>query len=148
MSSRTLDTDTIVVDNNLVISDHPMGYQIVMRGSTFVCDDSSDTQARAYQFAIEAGPLAGKTVAWIGGGLCVGPNLFQLSNPTQTIYEIEAELDEFCLPPMTFVPGDYNTTLTGLFDLIVYDIPGELATPTTLFLSDHLAPGGEIIVVE
>lgn len=92
-------------------------------GLNFVGEDT-ETYARAARFAIDAAPFTLKTVAWIGGGMCVGPRLFTVTRCTQTVYEIEPSFAEFCPVGITFVPGDWRVTLTGRFDIIVFDLGG------------------------
>jgi hypothetical protein len=141
---RTLETRTKTISDDLVEQTHGLGYHLIFRGSALVCDDSDDTFARAAKFAIQAGNLRQKTVAWIGGGFGIGPRVFDVSNCTQTIYEIEPALSEFCPINVTFVPGDWKATLSGLFDIIVFD----LGTPTPediLLLDAHLELNGRLL---
>jgi spermidine synthase len=107
-----------------------------------IAADQDDIHARAAKFAIEAGRLFGKSVAWIGGGLCVGPRVFAAAECKQTVYEIEPALAEFCPKGIEFVAGDWRTTIEGKFDIIVYDLGDEVPRDT---LSAYLAPGGSIL---
>jgi len=139
---RILEAATKTVDDSLVETKHTgLGYNIVLRGDRGVCDDNQDTYARAAKFAIDANP-AGKSVAWIGGGLCVGPKVFAIAGCRQTVYEIEPALAEFCPEGVRFVPGDWQATIRGQFDVIVYDLGGEV---DKALLTPHLAPGGLIL---
>ena len=90
---------------------------------------------------LAASPLRGKSVAWIGGGTCLGPRLFQECGCIQTVYEIEPALAEFCPHAVSFVLGDWRKTLAGKYDLIVYDL-GEKVPRNDL--TAHLKPGGVI----
>lgn len=141
---RVLHTRTRTINDDLVEQTHGLGYHLIFRGTSVVCDDSDDTLARAAKFAIHARNLRQKTVAWIGGGYCLGPRVFDVANCIQTVYEIEPSLSEFCPNNMTFVPGDWKATLSGLFDIIVFD----LGTPTPediLLLDAHLEPNGRLL---
>lgn len=142
--NRILDTRNIVVIEELSLIEHD-GYRRVFRGAGLICDDSPDTYARAARFATDAGPLDGCTVAWIGGGLCVGPTLFAMSKCAQTIYECEPALAEFAPADARFVPGDWRDTISGQFDVIVYDLGEEVPR---LMLQKFLAPGGTILPKE
>lgn len=140
---RVLEAAVKEVDNSLVESTHGgLGYRVVMRCDRGVCDDGPDTYARAARFAIEAGSLHWKSVAWIGGGLCVGPAVFAAAGCRQTVYEIEPALAEFCPRGVTFVAGDWRDNITGTFDVIVYDLGGDVPRET---LEKHLAVGGLIL---
>jgi len=141
---RILDQRTRQVPDDLVEQVHGLGYRLLFRGDKLVCDDGDETYARAAKFAVKARNLQGKTVAWIGGGFGVGPRVFDVSNCTQTIYEIEPALSEFFPPRFTFVPGDWHTAITGLFDVIVYDLG--LPTPEEITLLNlHLAANGKLL---
>ena len=123
---RTLDSRTVEVSDDLVLTDHAGGgFHVVYRGAACVCDDGEATYIRAAHFAIDAGMLTGKSVAWIGGGLCVGPRLFAIADCEQTVYEIESALAEFCPDGVRFVSGDWRDTISGEFDVIVYDLGDE-----------------------
>jgi hypothetical protein len=112
---------------------------------TCIATDQQDTYARAARFAIEAGPLVGKAVAWIGGGLCIGPRVFMVAQPTQTVYEVEPALREFCPPGAAFACGDWRDTLKAKYDVIVYDLGGEVPYAE---LSKFLREGGKILPEE
>ena len=114
----------------------------IFKDGACIASSDSDTYARAARFALEGKPLYGKTVAWIGGGLCIGPLLFSLLGCGQTIYELEPELLEFCPPGALFMAGDWKDMITGHFDVIVYDLGGEV--PSVL-LSRFLNEGGKIL---
>ena len=140
---RVLDESVKVVDNSLVVTIHDgRKHRIVCRGGVHLCDDGPDTHARAAQFAIDAGNLQGKIVAWIGGGMCIGPKVFLSAGCKQTVYEIESALAEFCPRGVTFVPGDWQATISGTFDVIVYDLGGDVPRET---LERHLGSGGIIL---
>jgi len=107
-----------------------------------VCSDSRENFDRAEAFEAESAPLYGKSVAWIGGGFCIGPRVFAIADCTQTVYEIEPALREFCPEGVEFISGDYRETMRGNYDVIVYDLGGD--TPRK-FLERHLNPGGKIL---
>lgn len=89
-------------------------------------------------------------VAHIGGGFCVLPRILDLRRwGTQDIYEIEQRIVDKALErwpnrPWTFIVGDWHATLTGLYDVIVYDL-GELSDNDRDLLNQHLAPGGMLL---
>lgn len=83
-------------------------------------------------------------VAHIGGGFCatakmLGPQF------DHTIYEIEQKLQRFAPNRATFVPGDWTATITGTFDVIIYDLGG---TTDRSVLEAYLNPGGLILGLE
>ena len=121
------------------------GKHFARKDGAYLCGDDKDTLVRSAQFACDAGVLAGKVVAWIGGGMCVGPKIFCLTGCTQTVYEIEPLLEEYCPEGVSFVLGDWRDTISGAFDVIVYDLGGE--TPSEE-LSRFLNPGGIILPKE
>ena len=90
--------------------------------------------------ALDCAPIEGKSIAWIGGGFCVGPRLFV--GAKSTVYEIEPALAEFCPEGVEFVAGDWRDTLSGKYNCIVYDLGGE--TPYAE-LEKFLEPGGIIL---
>jgi hypothetical protein len=119
------------------------GYRMVMRGNINVCIDNSVETAFNVKCREQAGDVKGKAVAWIGGGMCIGPRLFD--GAVQTVYEILPALKTFCPEGVQFVPGDWRNTLTGKFDVIVYDIGGEVPREE---LAKFLAAGGLILPLE
>ena len=144
---RVLEVGTRVVENNLVLN-QSLGkdYRYITRGGITICDDADSTIARIGGYAIQARNLNNKTVAWIGGGLCVGPRIFGVAKCTQTVYELEPALAEFCPNSCTFVPGDWHTTLTGAYDVIVYDL-GDATPEEITQLNAHLNVGGLLLGV-
>jgi len=104
--------------------------------------EDQDCYARAARFAIASSPLVGKSVAWIGGGLCVGPRLFAIADCTQDVYEIEPSLREFCPQSAVFVSGGWEDTLNKMYDLIIWDIDDN---PPYAKLARWLSPNGKII---
>lgn len=139
---RILETRDITIREDLRVETRDDGLNRIWRGAGLVCDDSPEQHAVAVKYAIAAAPLAGKSVAWIGGGLCVGPRLFAIADCTQTVYEIEPALFEFCPSGVTFIGGDWRDTITGKFDVIVYDLGGD--TPKEE-LAKFLNLGGKIL---
>lgn len=142
---RTLDRRTKQVPDDLTLVDHPNGYQIVYRCDKVLAMNGPDDLCRVAGYALSAKNLQRKTVAWIGGGLCLGPRLFDISNCTQTIYEIEPALAEFCPNRFTFIPGDWRSTISGTYDVIVYDLGDDVPRQE---LTPFLAPGGIILPAE
>lgn len=141
--TRVLDSRLVSTKLELRLIVHAgMGHRMIMEGDACLCDESPETYARAARFAEAAGDLVGKTVAWIGGGLCVGPRVFAIAGCAQTVFEIRPSLREFCPPGVTFVEGDWLDTFHGFFDLIVYDLGGD--APRSI-LKDYLNPGGRIL---
>jgi len=107
-----------------------------------VATEGDDQTAKMARFVMEMSLPA--SIAWIGGGFCIGPRLVvALCGADQIVYEIEPALAEFCPKGATFIPGDYRTTLTGKYDVIVYDLGGEVPD-----LTAHLNPGGMILPKE
>jgi hypothetical protein len=143
--SEVLETRTKTVDDSLVERRHPEGHRVLMRGDRSIASDGEADLARAARFAIDLKVARGAAVAIIGGGLCVLPRVLRGRGYTQHVYEIEPALDRYCPDYATFIPGDYRTTLTGLYDAIVYDL-GDPAD--TALLNAHLNPGGLLLGVE
>ena len=145
--SEVLDARTRTISDDLVVKRHAgEGYRLCFRGEVPVCDDGPSTWERAAHFAAdmaEVGPR--KAVAILGGGFCVLPRVLRCARHTMTVYEIEAALGRFCPNYATFVPGDWRTTLTGLYDVIVYDIGDN---PDRAYLESHLNPGGLLLGLE
>ena len=115
---------------------------MITRDGMMVCSDGAFEQANALMYLGAAGPIDGKSIAWIGGGYCVGPRLFALHDCKQTVYEIEPSLDQFCPQSVAFVSGDWRNTLTGTYGVIIYDLGGEV--PREL-LSKFLSHDGVIL---
>jgi len=138
---RVLDSRAVSVREDLTVGGEP-GNRFIHKGSVYLCGESPDEKARAYDFLVSAPPLEGKSVAWIGGGMCVGPTLFAAVGCKQTIYEIEPALVEFCPEEALFVPGDWRMGLAGTFDVIVFNVGGEVPREE---LRKHLNPGGVIL---
>jgi hypothetical protein len=130
----------------LWIDDSP-GFRMILSSKTGTVADDSPGQLKSVAVqALASAPLLksikSPTVAWIGGGLCIGPRLFAIADCRQTVYEIEPALREFCPEGVTFIPGDYRDTITGTYDIIIYDLGGEVPRET---LAKHLNPGGKIL---
>lgn len=135
---RVLESGTKEVDNSLVEKIHDgMGYRMVFRGTTPLCDDSPTAYERASRFAMIVQPRVGQTVAWLGGGLGVGPKLFALFGCSQTIYEAEAALSTYVDGVGQFIPGLWQDTLTGNFDAIICDTGEPLSVDDALLLKSH-----------
>jgi hypothetical protein len=141
-----LDTREVSVREELHIRLHSgSGHRLLMWGESTISDDGEGTFYRCSKWAVEIGSLVEKKVAWVGGGFCVGPRIFGIANCNQYVYEIESSFAEFCPEGVEFIPGDYRDTLTGKFDVIVYDLGGEVPRE---FLSKHLNEGGVLLPKE
>lgn len=139
---RVLDTLEVTVQEALTLHDDDHNNRFIRKGGTYLCGEDIDTYARAARFAIDAASLTGKRIAWIGGGLCVGPRVFAIADCRQTVYEIEPSLHEFCPADVTFIPGDWRDTISGRFDIVIYDLGGDVPRDD---LVAHLNPGGIIL---
>jgi hypothetical protein len=84
-----------------------------------------------------------KTVAHIGGGLCLLPTALSIvPGIDQTVYEKEGCLSIFCPKEIRFVAGDWRDTIKGRFDLIVWDLPDPCPREE---LEGFLTPDGIIV---
>jgi len=143
---RVLDARNVTLREELHIAIHAgLGHRMLKWGEQIVADDGDGTLLRGARFALEAGSLTGKSIAWIGGGLCIGPRLFAIADCKQTVYEIEPALREFCPEGVEFVLGDWRDTISGKFDTVIFDLGGEIPRETLL---KHLKPGGVILPKE
>ena len=123
--------------------DESYGYRALFHHEMGQIDgEDQDRKARTAEFAYAAGRLTGKSVAWIGGGLCYGIRCFAIADCTQTVFEQMAECREFCPEGVEFIPGDYRETMRGTYDVIVFDLGGDVPRK---FLAKHLNPGGKIL---
>ena len=123
----------------------PNGTRHLLVGNRTEASDSPDQWAAVAKH-VAAFPARPETVAWIGGGFCIGPRIARGRVRTrQDVYELRPLLAKYCPAYATFVPGDYRTTLTGLYDVIVYDI-GD--APDRATLETHLNPGGLLLGLE
>jgi len=104
------------------------------------CDGDLSVFARRL-LEIRASGIHKGAVAHIGGGLCL---LTQMMGPAyeHVVYEIGEELREFCPDGVTFIPGDWRDTISGKYDVVIYDLGGEVPRET---LAKFLAPGGVIL---
>ena len=120
-----------------------MGYRMLMLGDGCVATESDDDYARyAKMFvAIRTAKPLGGTLAIIGGGFSILSRGFVGLPYTITTYEIIPELSRYCTVG-TFVEGDWHTTLTGTYDIIVLDT-GEQGCRSEL--EAHLNEGGLIV---
>lgn len=141
-----LDPRTRTIDCSLRVQHHPAGYRIVWAGDGVVCMDSPDDVARCAQYvlALRENRIHKASVAILGGGLGV---LTRLLGPayTITVYEVEPALARFQPNYATFVPGRWQETITGAFDVIVLET-GEPATESHReIMRNHLTPKGIIL---
>lgn len=144
MGIRVLSTRIIpMVSVPNVWVDEAYGYRALFSYDNGQIDgEDQDRQARTAAFAYAAGPLTGKSVAWIGGGFCYGPRCFSIADCKQTVYEIEPDLAEFCPEGIEFIPGDWSDTLRGEYDVVIFDLGGDVPRER---LMRHLTPGGVIL---
>ena len=126
-----------------VTIDCSTGYRIAFNESGSIASEERSDHEFLITCALAVAPIAGKSIAWIGGGFCIGPRLFV--GAKSTVYEIEPDLREFCPEGVEFIPGDDRDTLTGTYDVIVYDLGGDVPRETLL---KHLKPGGVILPKE
>ena len=143
--TRVLDARNVQLREELTLHGDIPGARFIKRGGVYLCGEDLDTFARAARFAIDVGPLTGRTVAWIGGGLCVGPRVFAIASCVQVVYEIEQSFAEFCPGGVKFIGGDWRDTIGGRFDVIIYDLGGDVPRES---LTPHLNPGGIILPIE
>lgn len=119
---RVLDSRNITVREEITIQgDAPN--RLIYRGETCICNEADD-YTRVVPFLLGSGKLNGKAVAWIGGGFCIGQRAFAVAECTQTVYEMEPALGEFCPVGISFLHGDWRDNISGRFDVIVYDLGG------------------------
>lgn len=141
-----LDATETVVREELRLASDGNGNRCIVKGSRVIATETDSDYARTCRFAFGAAPLAGKRIAWIGGGLCLGPRLFvMLGVDQQVVFEIEPSLAQFAIEYAEFIPGDWRVTLTGTFDVILYDIGDTVPYEE---LTKHLNPGGVILPME
>lgn len=125
-----------------VTVDCSLPYRLAWHDGVCIATEDRAQYESLVTWAVQAGPIRGKKIAWIGGGFCVGPRVFSIADCIQTVFELEPFLAEFCPNGVQFVPGDYRDTMVGAFDVIVYDLGGEVPRE---FLSQHLNSGGIIL---
>jgi hypothetical protein len=130
-------------DDSLRVETLYDGERRLFRGLHSIADDGQGALADNARFAMAIRNFKprGCAVAMIGGGFGILPRLLW-KDFTITVYEIEPRLDRFIPNWCTFVPGDYRDTLTGTYDVIVYDLGGDV--PRTE-LSAFLNSGGIIL---
>jgi hypothetical protein len=115
-------------------------YRVAYSNGSCIAAEDPAQYASLVTWALRVAPITGKSIAWIGGGFAVGPRLF--TDAKNDVYEIEPGMQQFCPKEATFILGDYQDTLRGTYDVIIYDLGGD--TPEE-FLSRHLNPGGVIL---
>ena len=123
----------------IIVGDRGERHYLVDGGA--IATEGDDQVARMAWIAMQI-PL-GASVAWIGGGFCIGPRLSM--GRKQTVYEIEPALREFCPEGVEFVPGDWRDTISGKYDVIVFDLGGDVPRET---LAKYLNPGGVLLPKE
>lgn len=143
---RVLEAGSRTIDDSLVVG-RPSGqpHEVIMRGSTSVDTANDQETANRARWVADLGDMRGRSVAWIGGGFCIGPRLLLYGGAVQTVYEIEPALAEFCPRGVTFVPGDWRDTFYGQFDAIIFDLGDAVPYGE---LRPFLAPGGVILPKE
>jgi hypothetical protein len=126
-----------------VITDQ-QGFRHVLCGQTTIASDTDD-QVAAMARHVMAMPARPTSVAWIGAGLCIGPRIARgRVRDRQDVYEIREALGRFCPNYATFILGDWHDTLTGQYDVIVYDL-ADLSNNDRDRLTMHLAAGGVLL---
>lgn len=145
-TEETLEAATInpaPEDNSLRVVTLDNGDRRIFRGRRALCDDGVVERGRMAAACMQIRDFKprGCTVAIIGGGFGILPRLLW-KDYTITVYEIEPRLDRYTPNWCLFVPGDYHSTLSGTFDVIVYDLPGKVPLDELL---PHLNVGGLII---
>lgn len=133
-------------DDSLCVDTDANGERRIRRGRRSIADDGTGALADNARFALAIRDFKprGCTVAMIGGGLGILPRLIW-KDYTITVHEIEPRLDRFIPNWCTFVPGDWRTTISGTYDVIVYDLGGDVPRQE---LAPFLATGGIILPAE
>ena len=147
MTERTMNVETVQpppMESRVVLTGTNLGDRSLLENGGAFATDGDDQVAKIARYVaqFQAGTLS---VAWIGGGLCIGPGIVAFSGITQTVYEIRPYLREFCPEGVTFIPGDWRDTISGKFDVIVYDLGGDVPYVT---LAQYLTPSGLVLPKE
>lgn len=116
------------------------GRSILEDGNAIATD--TDDQVAAMARLISQIPKGTRSIAWIGGGLCVGPEILRSSHTKQTVYELRPYFAEFCPESVAFIPGDWQNTLTGTYDIIIWDLDDD---PPRARLARHLTKDGKVL---
>jgi hypothetical protein len=143
---RVLSHHSVIVEQVIELEAHDGdGRRRIYRNTGGVrlclCDEADDV-TRVLKWCEGAGRLVGKSVAWLGGGFCTGPRAFAIAGCQQTVFELEASLEEFCPAGCLFVAGDWHTTLAGVYDVIIHDAAGDF-DPSEV--AEHLNSGGVVL---
>lgn len=141
-----LEQGTMTVDNSLTETTHGgEGYNIIMRGNKAITNNSTTEHGRMAKAAIQILELPNITnIAIIGTGYGLLPRLLQGRGYNIDMYEIEGALEQFSEGLGTFIAGDWNDTLDGEYDIIVYDV-GDTDYNEAI-LNSNLADGGILII--
>jgi hypothetical protein len=140
---RVLDARNVQVREEITVRGEAPN-RAIYRGDMAICNEADD-YTRVVPFLLDAGKLNRKTVAWIGGGFCIGPMAFAIADCRQTVYEGESCLREFCPDGIAFVAGDWRDTIRGSFDVVIFDLGGPVPYAE---LSNFLSVGGIILPKE
>ena len=147
MGIRILEQATTMIpqESRLELIDDGYGKRVLRNGQQIASDCDGDIAVLARRLVtIRDGGFNRGSVAHIGGGLCL---LARMMGPgyDHTVFEIEPSLREFSPRGVTFIPGDWRDTISGTFDIVIYDLGGEVPRGTLL---KHLNDGGVILPKE
>lgn len=160
MSEQVLDTRTRQVDDSLRYFKDANGVQFFVQGPRkrprkVIADDDPSSVLRLSKWLtriVRFGPRTTHSIAFIGGGFCVLPGWVSLRRwATIDVYEIEQDIIDWnntnnpLAGQFNFIVGDYLTTLTGTYEVIVYDL---VDPPDEALLNSHLAAGGLLLGVD
>jgi hypothetical protein len=122
----------------LWVDDAP-GYRVLMApNDTVIATEDPGMLAAAAEYRLQI--PKGNKVAVIGGGFCVLPRL--LLDCQVDVYETIQELAQYVPPGANFIVGDWSTTLVDAYNVIVYDLGGEVPYAQ---LEPHLLTDGFIL---
>lgn len=148
MGVEVIEANTVTVekDDSLRVETQPNGERRLFRGIRPITDDGDGLLATEARYALKIREFKprGCSVAIIGGGFGILPRLLW-KDYTITVHEIEPRLDRFTPNWCNFIPGDWRATITGTYDVIVYDLGGDVPREE---LQPHLNPGGIILPLE
>ncbi len=130
----------------LVITNDTVGISL---GSDFLASTATGDCAYLVKiFAmIDALELPEARIAHLGGGMGWLPKMLTGYGYEQDVYEKDLDIVAFLetgilAEHMNFIGGDYKDTLTGAYDIIVYDIDEYLEDDS--FIKSHLKEGGKL----
>ena len=138
------ETRSVEIDQTLRVLDQP--YVRVFLGDSCIAEETEKELAQMCRIALHVIEIGSKkpSIALIGGGTFILPRLLGHLNPV--VFELRSLLvKEFCPKGVRCIVGDYRATLTGTYDVIVYDLGGDVPREN---LATHLNPGGIILPLE